>query len=202
MVKHSICLNYNEVTDVMPDIRITFYNAGHALGSAMVHLNIGNGTHNLMYGADMKYLKTHLLDPAVTMFPRMETLIMESTYGGKYDVMPPRIDAENAIIDIIKKTIGSATERKEVIEGGPCVVLATSGMLVGGASVEYFKHFAGNKRNSLMFVCYQGVGSLGRQVQEGLKEYKTDEGDVVAINIEYHKIDGFSAHAGRVELLN
>ena len=100
------------------------------------------------------------------------------------------------------KRVGSPTERKEVVEGGPCVVLATSGMLVGGASVEYFKHFAGNSRNSIVFVCYQGVGSLGRQVQEGLKEYHSDQGDVAQVNLEIHKIDGFSAHAGRTELLN
>ncbi|MEM3113007.1 MAG: beta-CASP ribonuclease aCPSF1 [Candidatus Pacearchaeota archaeon] len=282
MVKHSICLNYNEVTDVTPDIRITFYNAGHALGSAMVHINIGNGAHNLLYGADIKYQKTRLLDPAITNFPRVETVIIESTYGGKNDIMPPRIESETQLLDIIKKTIerdgkvlipelglgraqetmliiddaiksgklpqipvyidgmiwdinaihtaypdylshsvknlvfqdknpfvseifkrvGSPQERKQVIEGGPCVVLATSGMLVGGASVEYFKHFASNSRNSLVFVCYQGVGSLGRQVQEGLKEYKTDQGEIIPINFEAYTISGFSAHAGRTELLN
>jgi hypothetical protein len=98
--------------------------------------------------------------------------------------------------------VGSAQERKQVIEGGPCVVLATSGMLVGGASVEYLKHFAGNKRNSILFVCYQGVGSLGRQIQEGLKEWNTDSGETIPIELEVHKIDGFSAHAGRTELLN
>jgi predicted metal-dependent RNase len=42
MVRHSICLDYGEVTDIAPDIRITFYNAGHVLGSAQVHINIGN----------------------------------------------------------------------------------------------------------------------------------------------------------------
>ncbi|MBI2628880.1 beta-CASP ribonuclease aCPSF1 [Candidatus Pacearchaeota archaeon] len=282
MVKHSVCLNYNEVTDVTPDIRITFYNAGHALGSAMVHINIGNGAHNFLYGADMKYTKTRLLDPAVTTFPRLETAMIESTYGSKNDVMPPRSESENTIIELIKKTIeregkvlipelglgraqetmlilddaiksgklpqipiyidgmiwdinaihtaypdylsqnvknlvfqdknpfvsdtfkrvGSAMERKEVIEGGPCVVLATSGMLVGGASVEYFRHFANNKRNTIIFVCYQGVGSLGRQVQEGLREIKMEDGENIEINLEVHKIDGFSAHAGRTELLN
>src|SRR3990167_1256726 len=282
MVKHSITLNYNEVTDVTPDIRITFYNAGHALGSAMTHINIGNGSHNLLYGADIKYQKTRLLDPAITNFPRVETVIIESTYGGKNDIMPPRIESENVLLDQIKKTVdrggkvlipelglgraqetmliiedaiksgklqkipvyidgmiwdinaihtaypdflsnsvknlvfqdknpfvsdifkrvGSPLERKEVIEGGPCVVLATSGMLVGGASVEYFRHFANNKRNTIIFVCYQGVGSLGRQVQEGLKEIRMEDGESVEINMEVHKIDGFSAHAGRTELLN
>src|SRR3989344_3859775 len=91
MVKHSICLNINEVTDVTPDIRITFYNSGHALGSAMVHINIGNGLHNLLYCADYKYTRTRLLDPAVTNFPRVESVLTESTYGAKTDILPPRI---------------------------------------------------------------------------------------------------------------
>src|SRR3989338_562655 len=105
IVKHSITLNYNEVTDVTPDIRITFYNAGHALGSAMTHINIGNGSHNLLYAADIKYQRTRLLDPAITNFPRVETVIIESTYGGKNDIMPPRIESETQLLDIIKKTI-------------------------------------------------------------------------------------------------
>ena len=282
MVKHSITLNYNEVTDITPDIRITFYNAGHALGSAMTHINIGNGSHNLLYAADIKYQRTRLLDPAITNFPRVETVIIESTYGGKNDIMPPRIESENILLDHIKKTIerggkilipelglgraqetmliiedaiksgklqnipvyidgmiwdinaihtaypdflsnsvknlvfqdknpfvsevfnrvGSPQERKAVIEGGPCLVLATSGMLVGGASVEYLKHFASNKNNSLIFVCYQGVGSLGRQIQEGMKEWRTEEGEVIPVNLDTFTISGFSAHAGRTELLN
>ena len=252
MVNHSICLDYNEVTDITPDLRITFYNAGHCLGSSLVHLNIGNGSHNLLYTADYKYGKSRLLDPAITIFPRLESIITESTYGSKTDVVPLREKSEENLIDVVKKTIeqggkvlipelglgraqetmlvledairtgklqkvpiyingmiwdinaihtaypdflsskvrtqvfqdnnpftseifsrvGSAQERTKVIEGGPCVVLATSGMLVGGASVEYFREFASNPKNAVMFVCYQGVGSLGRLVQEGAKEVK------------------------------
>jgi hypothetical protein len=48
-VKHTIVLDYNEVTDITPDIRITLYNAGHIIGSAMVHLHIGNGWYNVLY---------------------------------------------------------------------------------------------------------------------------------------------------------
>ena len=70
MVKHTITLEYDEVTDVTPDVRITLYNAGHILGSAMVHLHVGNGLHNILYTADQKYGKTMLLDPAVPIFPQ------------------------------------------------------------------------------------------------------------------------------------
>jgi len=285
MVKHSICLDYNEVTDITPDIRITFYNSGHTLGSAMVHLNIGNGLHNLLYTGDFKYGKSRLLDAAVINFPRLETVITESTYGAKQDVLPPRRESEEKLIELVNKTIekkgkvlipelglgraqetmlileeamrtgkmkkvpiyidgmiwdinaihtaypdflsanvrnqifqdknpfvseifsrvGSPAERKEVIEGGPCVVLATSGMLVGGASVEYFREFASNPNNSIIFVCYQGVGSLGRQVQEGLKETKMivdGKEETIKINLQVYTIPGLTAHSGRGELMN
>ena len=66
---------------------------------------------------------------------------------------------KNPFVSETFSRVGSPQERKNVIEGGPCVVLATSGMLVGGASVEYFREFAGNPKNAIMFVCYQGVAS-------------------------------------------
>jgi len=285
MVKHAICLDYNEVTDVTPDVRLTFYNAGHALGSAMVHLNIGNGLHNFLYSADTKYGKSRLLDAAATSFPRLESMMIESTYGGKNDILPQRQEAEDQLIDMVNKTIerggkvlipelglgraqetmliiedavktgklksipvyidgiiwdinaihtaypdflstsvrsqifqdknpfvseiftrvGSPAERKKVMEGGPCLVLATSGMLVGGASVEYLREFAGSKNNSIIFVCYQGVGSLGRQLQEGLQEttmMSDGKEEHVKFELEVNTVIGFSAHSGRNQLLS
>ncbi|MEK6928415.1 MAG: beta-CASP ribonuclease aCPSF1 [Nanoarchaeota archaeon] len=282
MVRHSICLDYGEVTDVTPDIRITFYNAGHVLGSAQVHINIGNGLHNLVYGADTKYAKTRLLDPASNHFPRIETLTIESTYGSKEDILPPRAETEAKFIEMAKRTIerngkillpelglghaqetilrveeairkgslpkvpiyidgmvwditaihtaypdflssavrssifqdnnpfasemikrvGSSIERKEVIEGGPCIIIATSGMLVGGASVEYFKHLSDNPNNLIIFGCYQAIGSTGRQVQEGNKEIiLNNDNEKVSVKMEVQTLNGLSAHSGRNELL-
>src|SRR3989338_6439296 len=111
---------------------------------------------------------------------------------------------KNPFVSDTFKRVGSSMERKEVIEGGPCVVLATSGMLVGGASVEYFRHFATNKKNKICFVCYQGQGSLGRQIQEGVKQVKMNvEGrdEIIEVNFDVVTIDGLTAHAGRNELL-
>jgi len=285
MVKHTICLDYNEVTDIAPDMRITLYNAGHALGSSIVHLNIGNGAHNLVYSGDYKFDRTRLLDRAVANFPRLETFITEATYGGKNNLLPSRAEAEEQLLNTLKETIakggkvlipelglgraqetmlileeamrtnklpkvpiyidgmiwdingihtaypdflntnirrdvfqdnnpfvsdmfkriGSAQERKQVIEGGSCVVLATSGMLQGGASVEYFRHFSQSKDNKICFVCYQGTGSLGRQIQDGIKQIQMNvEGNEenIDVNMEVITIDGLSAHAGRKELLD
>lgn len=286
MVKHSICLNYNEVTDIASDMRLTFYNAGHVLGSAMIHLNIGNGSHNLLYTGDYKYGRTRLLDPAVTNFPRLESVITESTYGAKTDILPPRAEAEEIFLEKVRETIekggkvllpelglghaqetvlrmeeairtgkikkipvyvdgivwdinaihtaypdflssrikslifqdknpftsdifsrvGSLQERKEVIEGGPCIVIATNGMLMGGASVEYFRNFASNPDNLIIFSCYQGSGSLGRKIQEGEKvvEVEVPEGGTQRIEVKMRVeiLKGLSAHGGRNELMS
>ena len=111
---------------------------------------------------------------------------------------------KNPFISEVFQRVGSPAERKKVIEGKPCVVLATSGMLVGGASVEYLRHFASNRKNKICFVCYQGAGSLGRQVQDGIRQVRMNvEGneELVDVNLEIVTIAGLSAHAGRNELL-
>jgi KH/beta-lactamase-domain protein len=286
MVKHTITLEYDEVADITPDVRITLYNAGHILGSAMVHLHIGNGLHNLLYSADTKYARTSLLSPAVTQFPRLETLMIESTYGGKDNVMPPPFEADELLGQIITDTIkrkgkvlvpvlgsgraqevivllerlirekkmaevpiyvdgmvwdvtaihtaypeyfnsevrqqiftkdnnpflmpnlkrvGSAKERQQLIEETEsCVILATSGMLVGGPSVHYFKALAGNERNSLVFTSYQAEGSLGSRVQRGEREFVFRNGtqnEVVSVKMEIAKLE-ITGHSDRKELMN
>jgi len=111
---------------------------------------------------------------------------------------------KNPFISDTFQRVGSPAERKQVVEGGPCVVLATSGMLVGGASVEYLRHFAESKKNKLCFVCYQGAGSLGKQVQDGIQQISMNvEGkeELVNVNMEIVTIDGMTGHAGRQELL-
>ena len=288
MVKHTITLGFDEVSDITPDIRITFYNAGHILGSAMVHMHIGNGLHNLLYTGDMKYGKTELLNPASTKFPRLETAIIESTYGGRDDVLPRAEECHKQIEEIIKTTvkrkgkvlvpvlgsgraqevmviieklmkekkipqvpvyidgmvwditaihttypeylnrdlknrifhkdsnpflspifkrIGSQKERKQVIEdAGSCIILATSGMLVGGPSVQYLQHLADNPKNSLVFVCYQGAGCLGRRIQRGEKEIAISANgtntEIMHIKLEIHTISGLTGHSGRNQLMN
>ena len=99
-ILRTIPLGYGEVTDISPDIRLTLHNAGHILGSSIAHLHIGKGLHNIVYTGDFKYGPTALLQPASSYFPRVETLIMESTYGGPDDNTPSRPDTEGMFIEI------------------------------------------------------------------------------------------------------
>lgn len=286
-VLHTIPLRYGVVTDIAPDVRLTLHNAGHILGSSVVHLHIGEGLHNIVYTGDYKYSKTTLLEPASTQFPRVETIITESTYGGARDVMPSRIEAEENLASIINQTfekkgkvlipvpaVGRAQEimlildgymkrglikeapifiegmiseataihtaypeylarevrnsilheginpfqsdyftivehpsaRQEIIEGEPCIVMATSGMLEGGPVIEYFKSLAQEERNTIIFVSYQIEGTLGRRVQKGITETPmiNSEGKmgILEMSLRVESIEGFSGHSDRKQLFN
>ncbi|MBI4154318.1 MBL fold metallo-hydrolase, partial [Candidatus Woesearchaeota archaeon] len=51
-IKHCVTLEYDEVSDIAPDMRLTLSNAGHMLGSSVCHLHIGDGLFNLLYSLD------------------------------------------------------------------------------------------------------------------------------------------------------
>jgi len=67
---HLIYLNYNVVTDLSPDIKITPYNSGHILGSASFHFHLGNGDHNFVYTGDLKFGKKQLSRKCSLEFPK------------------------------------------------------------------------------------------------------------------------------------
>jgi len=104
-LKHSIPLNYGDTTDIAPDIRLTMHRAGHILGSAICHFHIGDGLYNIAFTGDIKYEHTWLFSPAATHFPRLEAIVVESTYGGKQDIQPSRKKAADEMKEIIKRTI-------------------------------------------------------------------------------------------------
>ena len=87
------------------DIRITFYPSGHTLGSALTHLHIGNGLHNILYTSDLLYETSNLLPKAITRYPRLETVIIESTYGGMNDIIASRKESDDLLMATIKKTV-------------------------------------------------------------------------------------------------
>ncbi|MCS7121580.1 MAG: beta-CASP ribonuclease aCPSF1 [Archaeoglobaceae archaeon] len=104
-LKHTVTLDYGVVTDITPDVRLTFYNAGHILGSAIAHFHVGDGLYNIAFTGDFKFENTRLFDKAVNTFPRLEALIMESTYGGVNDEQPSRKEAEDKLIEVINETV-------------------------------------------------------------------------------------------------
>ena len=103
--RHVVDVDWDQTTDIAPDIKMTFSNSGHILGSSAVHLHIGDGKHNLLFSGDQKYEKSWLFDAANTRFPRVESLVLESTYGSEGDYQPSRQEANQELKDIVSRTL-------------------------------------------------------------------------------------------------
>ncbi|MGI0069230.1 MAG: beta-CASP ribonuclease aCPSF1 [Nitrosotalea sp.] len=287
VMKQTISLPYGTVTDISPDIKLVFSNAGHILGSASCHFHIGNGNHNFVYTGDLKYGKSMLFESASWNFPRVETLLIESTYGAKEDIQPTREEVESAFIKSVNETlrnggkvlipipaVGRAQElmmvinqymkighlmeapvftegmiseataihesypeylarelrqkileteenpfdseyftniehsdaREEPLREGPCIIMATSGMLEGGPVLEYFKNIAPIQKNKILFVSYQVNGTMGRRVLDGSRQVsvvgKEGKIEVININCSTEKLDGFSGHSDYNQLMS
>jgi predicted metal-dependent RNase len=102
--------------------------------------------------------------------------------------------------------VKQADSRDEIAEGGPCIIVATSGMMEGGPVIEYFKRLAPWEENGLIFVSYQVTGTLGQRLQSGLRSVQTfnNKGKMEVINVRMnaHTVEGFSGHSDRSQLLN
>ncbi|MFQ5782388.1 MAG: beta-CASP ribonuclease aCPSF1 [Nitrosopumilus sp.] len=105
IMRQTITLPYGTVTDISPDIKLVLANAGHILGSALCHFHIGNGDHNFVYSGDLKFGKSILFEAASWNFPRVETLLIESTYGLKEDIQPSRQEVESGFINAVNNTL-------------------------------------------------------------------------------------------------
>ena len=105
VMRQTITLPYGTVTDISPDIKLVLANAGHILGSALCHFHIGNGDHNFVYSGDIKFGKSILFEAASWNFPRVETLLIESTYGLREDVQPTRQQVESSFINAVNNTL-------------------------------------------------------------------------------------------------
>jgi predicted metal-dependent RNase len=112
----------------------------------------------------------------------------------------------NPFLSEIFVQVDHAERREEIISGEPCIIMATSGMMAGGPSVDYFRLLAPDEKNTLIFCSYQGENTLGRRIQKGWKEVqmRNREGQttVVPVNLEVTTVEGFSGHSDRKQILN
>ena len=288
-IKHTVPLEYGDVTDIAPDIKLTLHNAGHILGSAISHFHIGDGLYNVAFSGDIHYDDTRLFNGAVNEFPRVETLVLESTYGGRDDYQTDQEDSERKLKHTLRNTLerggkvlvpafavgrsqeimlvleeamregeipevpvhldgmiweataihttypeylrddlrerifhddsnpflseqfnhidGGEDERQEVADGGPCVILSTSGMMEGGPILSWLEHLGSDDNSTLVFVGYQAQGTLGSRIQNGRREIPIGGGRNsgsrnLTLDMQVETVDGFSGHADRQGLEN
>ena len=83
----------------------------------------------------------------------------------------------------------------------PYMIVASNGMLTGGRVVGHLRNLIDDPAATILFVGYQGEGTLGSHLQAGARTVKLD-GQVRQVRCQIRSISGFSAHADESELLD
>ncbi len=106
-------------------------------------------------------------------------------------------------LDYPKQIVTTDVRDSQAIERAPrpYMIVASSGMLTGGRVVSHLRNLIDDPRAVLLFVGYQGAGTLGAHLQAGAEEVRLD-GQVRRVRCQIRSISGFSAHADESELLD
>lgn len=109
--------------------------------------------------------------------------------------------------DECRESCGIATYTREVEESKridqdsmPKIIISASGMATGGRVLHHLKHYAPDRRNTILLAGFQAGGTRGAALKAGARELKI-HGNLVPVRAEVASLDMFSAHADRDELM-
>jgi metallo-beta-lactamase family protein len=149
--------------------------------------------------------------------------------SGRIPKVPVHVDSPMALraLDVYRDAVASGARdiRTEVVASGepfdpgdlrfsrsaqesmaineprePCVIISASGMGTGGRVVHHLKHLLPGRRNAVLLVGYQAVGTRGRDLVEGARQLKM-HGQYVPVRAEVVSLGGMSVHADADELM-
>lgn len=125
--------------------------------------------------------------------------------SGDFDATEPLVRHTNGNggsifdFDLVQFTPAVEDSKAMMRRSGPMIVIAASGMAESGRILHHLAHSASDPRTTILIVGFQAEHTLGRRIVERrpvLKVY----GEDVALNAQVAVINGYSAHADRMEL--
>ena len=191
--------------NVLEDIIEETIKAG---GTLLIPAFATERTQDLLY--ELNELVENGRIPRVPVFIDSPLAIKLTSVFQKYALNPDYFDAESLALekkgDVIFNFPGLrftlTTEQSKEINNikGPKIIIAGSGMSQGGRILHHELRYLPDLKSAILFIGYQGEGSLGRQILDGAKTVKI-LGEEVNVNCKMKAIGGYSAHADQTKLM-
>ena len=150
----------------------------------------------------MKKVDVIVDSPLATRFTDIYEQLRE--YWGEEAQQTLTVDDQPLVFENLT-TVGDYREHSELIRylqhhELPAIVIAGSGMCVGGRVVNYLKHFVGQEETDIVFVGYQAAGTPGSYLQRG-SDWVSLDGRKFEVRAKVHSLSGYSAHADQADLI-
>ena len=146
---------------------------------------------NLVHGYDgfTVYVDSPLANEATTIFSEhqydcFDEVAMELIHKGINPISFPGL----------KISVTSDDSKAINYDEEPKVIISASGMCDAGRIKHHLKHNLWDERNTILFVGYQAVGTLGRALIEGATDVKLF-GEPVHVAAHINRMPGISGHA-------
>jgi metallo-beta-lactamase family protein len=118
------------------------------------------------------------------------------------DKVQARILSGDDIFDFPKliRTFSKLESEQIRKTNGPKIIIASSGMSSGGRILDHEKEYLPDPKNAILFIGFQSLGTVGRSIEEGLKEVRID-GETVPVKAQIFTVSGYSSHKGSDDLV-
>ena len=112
-------------------------------------------------------------------------------------VAPAELDAA---LEEVEPVVSVGASKAIHQRHGPMIILAGAGMLTGGRILHHLHRFGGDPRSALLMAGFQAEGTRGRDLVRGGRQLRI-HGESVEIRLDVIRMEAFSGHAGRSELM-
>ena len=141
------------------------------------------------------YVDSPLANEATAIFLQCDPICLDE------ETLAIMSSGKNPIwFDGLNTTVSSEESKALNADPAPKVIIASGGMCEGGRIRHHLKHHLWDSRNTILFVGYQAVGTLGRVIHDGA-EYVKIFGEKIDVKAEIAVLEGVSGHADRAGLL-
>ena len=199
---------HDPIADALPELERAINDTVRRGGKIIVPAFAVGRTQELVYFLNELMVKGRLANVPVFIDSPLAINVTEAfrTHPECYDDETNemlRTDPDGDVFGFRRVSYTRAVEQSKAINTmkGPAIIISASGMCENGRILHHLRNNIEDSRNMILFVSYQGQDTLGGKILSGQK-YVNILGDSFTVRAEVRRIEAFSGHADRNDLLN